>query len=924
MTIHNVRGLTDLHLEFDGKNVVILGPNGAGKSGVVDAIDFLFTGRISRLTGEGTAGISLSRHGPHIDHEPDSAMVSATVQLNGIHEPVELTRFMSQSDQVICSDNAEEPLTRIRDLMLRGGVILTRRDILRFVAAEAGKRADEIEQLLHLNDVDDLRTSFGRARTELERKKKAAKAAIKTAEAEVNVTLDLDSYSTEGLLAAVNVSRQTLGGGPLDVLESNSFQEGIAPPSPHDTEPTPVNFNLIQQAIQVIRREAPTNLVPKLIMSDELLRTNIKELQKKPTLLAEIEHLELVQHASCFIEDTTLECPVCGATWPEGSLKSHLDASISAACAAQAVLKGISESAEAIATPTRTLSANVKTLTDGLGAAGIATGVDGFETLETWLESLTMLLAAATNPIEHYVASGVLGDDVARLFAPPILGPLLSRIEVVLQDTLPKPTPEQTSWDKLTKLKESVRALENRIQEQETVELHSKRSRILFAEYEKSRDAVLKGLYSRISERFVQFYKILHSHEGNYFGATLRSQGAGLVFDVDFLGRGTHPPHALHSEGHQDSMGICLFLALNEELVREELGLIVLDDVMMSVDTGHRKDVCRLLSEQFSDCQFVITTHDRTWAKQLKQENVVETHQVVEFTAWTVEGGPNTHRQLNLWETIQSHLDREDVNGAAFRLRRGSEDFFEDACSALGAQITYNSAMQWQLDDWLPAAMDQYKDLIKRGRRVASSWNDNDAVISFDELESVRKQIYGRTFVEQWAINDSVHYNNWSNMSREDLSPVVDAFRDLQGLFECSSCGGLLERWPRKGRPQVAKCPCGILHWNLEPPSKAIGIGSLDAPLRSISVLKRVAAPIAPTRMQAQPATSPHVTVHSLCVVSATVSRAHPSFQHSRASVNRGTGWNPRGGDVQLSKSEHLLEFPTPLHTTNTSAIMSA
>ena len=126
---------------------------------------------------------------------------------------------------------------------------------------------------------------------------------------------------------------------------------------------------------------------------------------------------------------------------------------------------------------------------------------------------------------------------------------------------------------------ESVRVLENRTNEQEITELHSKRSKILFAEYEKARDAVLEGLYSRIADRFVQFYKILHAHEGDHFGAQLQTQGAGLLFDVDFLGRGPHPPHALHSEGHQDSMGVCLFLALNEELVKEDLGLVVLDDV---------------------------------------------------------------------------------------------------------------------------------------------------------------------------------------------------------------------------------------------------------------------------------------------------------------------------------------------------------
>ena len=815
LAVQNVRGLPDLHLQFDGQNVVIWGPNGAGKSCVVDAIDFLITGRMSRLLGEGTAGISLSRHGPHIDHDADSAIVSATVRLEGLSEPVELSRCMAQPDQLVCPDDAREPLAKIRDLMRRGGVVLTRRDILRYVAAEAGKRANEIEELLHLKDVDDVRSSFRRARTELDRKEKAAGTAIETARSEVNVTLGLTTYSAEGLLAAVNDFRQILGGGPLDVQECNTFKEGIAPPGPPDAEATSVNFSLLQQAIHTIRREAPTGTVPVLVMSDQNLRNEITELRDNPNLIAELERLELTQHASRFVDDSTVECPVCSASWPEGTLKGHLEANIASAHAAEGVRNGISESAEAIAKPTRTLRSNINALTEGLRTANVGPGVADLQVLDAWLRSLTTLLAVVTEPVERYLDSGLSSDDTARLFVPESLKDSLDRIEKALQDALPKPTPEQTAWDKLTRLEESVRILENRTKEQEISVLHSKRSKILFTEYEKARDAVLEGLYSRISDRFVRFYKVLHDHERGHFGARLQPHGAGLTFEVDFMGRGTHPPHALHSEGHQDSMGVCLFLALNEELVRGDLGLIVLDDVMMSVDAGHRKDVCRLLAEQFTDCQFVITTHDRTWAKQLRQERVVKAHQVVEFTGWTVEDGPKTHRQMDLWETIQAHLDEDDVNGAAFRLRRGSEDFFEGVCSALGAEITYNSGMQWQLDDWLPASMGQYKDLVRRGRRAASSWGDEDTVAAFNELESVRKQIYDRTHVEQWSINASVHYNHWAEMSKEDFLPVVDAFRDLQGLFECSFCGGLLEKVPRKGSLEVAKCRCGKLNWNL-------------------------------------------------------------------------------------------------------------
>ena len=298
--------------------------------------------------------------------------------------------------------------------------------------------------------------------TELNRKERAAGTAIETAKSEVNVTLGLTTYSADGLLIAVNDSRQILGGGPLDVQESNRFKEGIAPPGASDTEPTSANFNLLQQAIQTIRLEAPTGAVPDLEMSDQNLRNGITELRDNPDLFAELERLELTQHASRFVDDSTVECPVCGAPWLQGNLKGHLDAKIATAHAAEVVRKGISESAEAIAKPTRTLRANISALTEGLRTAVVGARDPDLQSLDAWLKSLSALLVGVTEPVERYLDSGLSSDDTVRLFVPEALGDLLDRIEKALQDALPKPTPEQTAWDKLTRLEESVRILGNR------------------------------------------------------------------------------------------------------------------------------------------------------------------------------------------------------------------------------------------------------------------------------------------------------------------------------------------------------------------------------------------------------------------------------------------------------------------------------
>ena len=71
----------------------------------------------------------------------------------------------------------------------------------------------------------------------------------------------------------------------------------------------------------------------------------------------------------------------------------------------------------------------------------------------------------------------------------------------------------------------------------------------------------------------MELYRELHGIDEAEFEASLVSSGAGIEFQVGFHGRGKHPPHALHSEGHQDSMGICLYLALAERLTQGYIDL---------------------------------------------------------------------------------------------------------------------------------------------------------------------------------------------------------------------------------------------------------------------------------------------------------------------------------------------------------------
>ncbi|MEM2130396.1 MAG: ATP-binding protein, partial [Candidatus Bathyarchaeia archaeon] len=96
LEIKNIRGIKSIKIEPEGENVVVFGPNGTGKSAIVDAIDFLLTGKISRLTGEGAKSLSLREHGPHVDSRENLKDTVVTAKVKIGKKEVTMQRTMNK------------------------------------------------------------------------------------------------------------------------------------------------------------------------------------------------------------------------------------------------------------------------------------------------------------------------------------------------------------------------------------------------------------------------------------------------------------------------------------------------------------------------------------------------------------------------------------------------------------------------------------------------------------------------------------------------------------------------------------------------------------------------------------------------------------------------------------------------------------
>lgn len=817
LEIKHLRGITELEIEPKGKSFVVYGPNGSGKSAVIDALDFLLTGKIARLSGEGTEGVSLKDHGPHIDStDIANVVVSAEILIPGVSESIVLTRKMKKPSVLIYDSKFTAQLKPTIELLNRGQYVFTRREILKLITAKSSTRAQEIQKVLKLSELEEIRSSLVRVYNEYKKEYKTAEHNIKKSENEINLITGDDKYEEFNVLQFINEQRKKLGGAELGEVSVDVIQVGI---TGIQSNPLSVNHEHLSERLNKLKYSEIQTYKGKISEAEKIIKNAVEEIKLDPYANWDSKRFNLTKEGLSLVPETG-ECPLCDSTWPLGELEKLLQDRIKNVKNRE---KAINENTAVIAEVVQLSESRIYQVFELLKQINasepflkdekIQTGISHFNKVN---ESLGKLSKALQNPIQDLTYEDFTSEDISNLFVSANNETIIDDFEESVKRLFPEATPEQSAWDDLTKLNERLKIhfenIGNLKKAKETLE----KATILGQAYVEARNEVLESLYDKIKNRFVELYKEMHGDDEIDFNATFVPQDAGLDLSVDFYGRGFHPPHAMHSEGHQDSMGICLFLALSEHLNTGLIELVILDDVVMSVDTGHRRAFCNVLTKYFPKIQFIITTHDTTWANQLKSAGVVPGKQMLKFSNWTVEKGPSIHYEADMWGRIQTDLDNDDVSSAAAKLRRGMEEFSRYACHNLKASVPYTLDDAGSLGDLLSAAICRYKELLAKAKDSANSWNQTAIFESLKRLDDESKAIISKTGIEQWNINKAVHYNEWANFQKQDFQPVVTAFKDLyEKVFACPQCQAVLQITFDGANIAGVKCKCGTTNWNL-------------------------------------------------------------------------------------------------------------
>lgn len=810
IVIADFRGIRNLTIDFNQDNFAICGRNGTGKSGVVDALEFGLTGSISRLSGSGTGAVSIREHAPHVNvrNNPEKAYVILTIFIPSLNKEVVIRRSVKDANLPIITPESSDILEVLDKVASHPEFTLSRRELIKYVIAAPGDRAKAVQALLRLDKVEVLRTTLQKVMNSSRKEVPLLKNDKDRSQQNLSLALQITDLSSVKLLKEVNLQRSILDLPEITLLSSNtSLKDGLTASSALISTRIP-KIQAIQDIKHLQRVFDSVNLSEiKESVSDLLV--SLRVLAGNPAISEGVTRANFLKSAIVLISSEM--CPLCDTPWDSTALKKIIEDKLKKFDELTAKRIVLEKELEPLISNLNEIIPIIKSIQGYSGLLKKKLDVSSLKNYVSNVQSdlnkleVFLPLPDTIKVVEDY---GLVPTDVIEA---------IGKIETAIME-IPDSTKQDAARDYLTIGQERLEAYRDVSLRYKQAEERSELAAKIFETYATVSTEVLDSIYKEVQGDFTDYYRFINGDDEGDFEAKLTPSIGKLSFDVDFYGKGFFPPGAYHSEGHQDGMGLCLYLALMNHLLGDDFTFAVLDDVLMSVDSGHRREVCKLLKDKFPNTQFVLTTHDKVWLKYMKTAGLILSKASIFFRNWDVEHGPSEWNDRDIWAEIAEELKNDRVQIAAGLLRNYLEFISSEICQNLRASVEFHADAHFDLGDLLPQATSRFSKLLSDGVAAATSWGKTVDVALVNSIKGDFDLLVANSKINEWQTNLIIHYNEWANLEVKDFTPIVDAYHKLVSSFFCSdpACGSLLYVIPVKGPKETLRCDCGTVNINLK------------------------------------------------------------------------------------------------------------
>ena len=558
MEINSFRGIKHEDLKLDSKSLVLLGENGTGKSSIAQAIEYLFTSEVGALKGEGRGNLE---HDVAINFFGNSNRELSVKAVFNDDSTIE------RNEKGISGSN--EIKSTIKPLA-KGLNILNRRKLLEFVDSMPSKRYDVIAKLFGYGTIEHVEKVLRKEHNEIEKtmreKIEDYTRSIKTLSNKLELDFNpkpkniskknkfsyfknsQDQYET----CIEELNRRIAGKFPLLENETNfeeylkDLQESL---NSNNKKQTRVILDSINSIDNLNSKEEELN---QILMKYEQYYLDSA---KNANLL-----LNLLNNSKEYITtNNSTVCPVCKSDIDSLEICEEIETEINE-------LGRKLQSFEALKEETYEFIYSLEELNDKYKLIEKQMEIIDDEELKEILDlqrenikSLEKLMNDLESMISFKISANEIGNTLNLSHS------RLMNISKYLESNYFKEDEEYQEILEL--LNQSIILLINLNKMQKDIDSLKKEFEItktVYKIYNNEKVEYIENTLTELLDRINEYYTFIHKGDNINNAKFELTKPNGLILKMDCFNEETDP-REYSSEGHLDTLGLCIFLAFVKE-----------------------------------------------------------------------------------------------------------------------------------------------------------------------------------------------------------------------------------------------------------------------------------------------------------------------------------------------------------------------
>ena len=731
--IKSFRGIVDYELDMSKKSLVLCGENGSGKSSIVNAFEYLFTGKVDSLSG--TREINHSKSLINITGDKNDVYVEALIGEDNISR--------SFKDGFNYSYNLQD----LVDDFSNGSFILNRQKLVSFINSTPNQRYKNINKIIGFDKLDEIETTLKKTNRKFKNAYKSKTEELTDIISQIENTYECD---IENVYDEIN---KILKEHELELISPNTdLKEFIKDFSKSDYER--------KSQLKELNNLCDINITDLDLKLQKLLddyeEISLYQLKYSSKLLKILDNsYEIIT------KEKSDKCPVCQSEIQYGEVIDYINSKKEELELNNQTIEKWNRKNNNFISELNDLKYKLNHIKSKLNDKysfdfNLNDLIDDLEKLNKFEIKLSQIDTETLTNLnkDFFSLKNQIAEDL-----------------------------ENQSDDYIENLYESLLKLIKKEELEIQVEKTKKQyeiSKITAETFENKKQEVIENIINEIGYLMKSYYDFIHNQEEFNSPEMNVPKSTSLSLGLNFK-EFIADPRTYSSEGHLDSLGLCIFLAFVKKFNKYDF--IILDDIIATVDLGHKEKIANLLFSEFKDYKFIITTHNKLWFEQLSRisakHGIKSKINFVEILSWNLEKGPKFSMMKTSKERIEKHLEEGDIYAAGNSIRRYLEQVFIGVCRANEVKVPLKEHPS--LEEYANAIKSHFKKTFNKDKAVKEQFNylideikgntyignltshenEINSDLTIGELEKFRDTVYEfERFMKCWEHDNYLRFDN--------------------------------------------------------------------------------------------------------------------------------------------------------------------